>query len=58
MKMIKLILNYIEDILILSGLIIIVVATFLVSEIMGLYTLGIELLGLGIYFTKYPLIRK
>lgn len=57
-KIVKFIKNYIEDILILSGLAIIVIATFLVSKIIGLYVLGSILFGLGIYFTKCPLGRK
>lgn len=50
----KLLNNCIEDILILSGLTCIVIATFLLSKIVGVYVLGVALLGLGIYFTKYP----
>lgn len=49
-----LIIKYIEDILILSGLIIIIVATFLVSRILGLYILGIILFGLGVFFSRHP----
>jgi len=49
--------NYIEDILIISGLTIIVTATFLLSTIAGLYCLGCVFLALGIYFTVCP-IRK
>lgn len=54
----KMIIKYLEDLLILSGLTTIVIATFLVSKIGGLYCLGAVLLGLGIYFTKYPLQRR
>ncbi|WP_178137439.1 hypothetical protein [Tepidibacter thalassicus] len=54
MKIIK---KYIEDILILGGLTIIVIATFLLSKIAGLYATGVTLFGLGIYFSKYPLRR-
>lgn len=39
----------IEDILILSGLAVIVTATFLLSFVAGLYCTGSVLLGLGIY---------
>lgn len=39
----------IEDILILSGLAVIVTATFLLSFIAGLYCLGGVLFGLGVY---------
>ena len=50
--------QYLEDILIISGLAFIVKATFLLSKIAGLYCIGVFLLGLGIYFTKYPLQRR
>ena len=49
--------KYMEDILILSGLLIIIIATFLISIIAGLYITGITLFGLGVYFSKYPLKR-
>lgn len=49
--------KYIEDILIIGGLSCIVVATFFLSTIGGIYILGGCLFGLGVYFTKYP-IRK
>jgi Zn-dependent membrane protease YugP len=48
----------IEDILILSGLIVIIKATFLLSKIGGMYCLGAVLLALGIFFTKYPIRRR
>jgi hypothetical protein len=54
MKIAKIIKNYIEDIFILSGLTIIVIATFLISKIIGLYVLGTVLFGLGIYFSISP----
>ncbi|MGJ7044642.1 hypothetical protein HNR52_000826 [Thermoanaerobacterium thermosulfurigenes] len=44
--------NHIEDILILSGLTLIVIATFLLNIIIGIYVLGLILLALGIYFTR------
>lgn len=50
----KNILKYIEDILILSGLTLIVIATFLVSVIIGIYILGIILFGLGVFFSRHP----
>ena len=46
--------KYMEDILIVSGLIFIIKATFLLSTIAGLYCLGVCLLALGIYFTVFP----
>lgn len=48
------ILNYIEDIFIVSGLLLIIIATFLVSIIAGIYVLGVVLFGLGIFFTRHP----
>lgn len=48
------ILKYIEDVLIFSGLTLIVVATFLLSKIIGMYILGLILVGLGVLFLKYP----
>lgn len=56
-SMINLIKKYLEDILILSGLSIIVIATFLISKIAGLYVTGAVLFGLGVYFSKFPLRR-
>lgn len=53
----KVLSNYIEDFLIISGLAVIVTATFLLSTIAGLYCMGGCLLALGVYFTVYP-IRK
>lgn len=49
-----LILKYIEDILIFSGLAVIVATTFLVSKIIGLYVLGFVLFGLGAFFARHP----
>lgn len=54
----KLIKNYIEDILILSGLAVLVTTTFLFSKIAGLYSLGTVLFGLGVYFARYPIKRR
>lgn len=54
----KIITKYLEDILILSGLLIIIGATFLVSKIIGLYVTGVALFGLGVYFSKYPLKER
>jgi len=48
------ILKYIEDILIISGLLLIIIATFLISVIAGIYLLGLVLFGLGIFFTRHP----
>jgi hypothetical protein len=46
--------KWIEDILILSGLGFIILATFLLSTVAGFYVLGVCLFGLGLWFTKYP----
>ncbi len=54
----KFLIDYIEDILILSGLAIIVATTFFISKMAGLYSLGATLLGLGIYFAKNPPERR
>ena len=48
------ILNYIEDIFIISGLALIVIATFLLSKIIGMYVLGIILFGIGVFFSRHP----
>jgi hypothetical protein len=53
----KIITKYLEDILIFSGLLIIIITTFLLSKIIGLYATGIILFGLGVYFSKYPVKR-
>lgn len=52
--MILIIKKYIEDILIFSGLALIIATTFLVSMILGLYTLGVILFGLGVFFSRHP----
>lgn len=54
MHLIRLMFKYLEDLLIVSGLIIIVKATFLLSKLAGMYCLGFVLLMLGIYFAKNP----
>jgi hypothetical protein len=50
----KFITKYIEDILIVSGLIVIVKATFLLSKLAGLYCLGGILLVLGVIVSIKP----
>lgn len=56
MKNIKVVFyNYIEDILIFLGLIIIVCTTLKLSLYIGMYILGVILIILGIYFAKNPL---
>lgn len=50
--------KYLEDVLIASGLITIVGATFRINTTAGLYCLGGVLLALGIYFAVNPLERR
>ena len=50
----KIIFKYLEDILIVGGLVSIITASFLWSAVAGVYVLGGSMLGLGVYFTKYP----
>lgn len=56
-KLIKCISRIIEDICIISGLIVINIATYGFGIIPGLYCTGLTLLGLGIYLTK-TLVRR
>ena len=53
-KVKKLVLKYIEDIFIIGGLILIVIATFLISRIIGTYVLGMVLFGIGIFLSRHP----
>lgn len=55
---IKKIVNYIEDIFIFSGLVLIVIATFLLSKIIGMYVLGGTLFSLGMFFAKNPPVKR
>ncbi|WP_353096219.1 hypothetical protein [Tissierella praeacuta] len=57
-KIKKHIVEYIEDIFIISGLILIIIATFLVSKIIGVYVLGFILFGLGVFFSRHPPRKK
>jgi hypothetical protein len=47
-----------EDILVFSGLFFIVMATFMLSKIAGFYCLGGCLLGLGVYFIRFPIKKE
>ncbi|MGX7745685.1 hypothetical protein [Rhodopseudomonas parapalustris] len=58
LHILKFLTNYIEDILMICGLIVAVKTTFLLSKIAGLYTLSAVLLGLGVYFAKNPPERR
>ncbi|WP_270505546.1 hypothetical protein [Paraclostridium sordellii] len=57
-KIRKIFCNYIEDILIFLGLIIIALTTLKLDLYIGLYVLAIILIILGIYFAKNPLTRR
>jgi len=48
----KILSSYTEDFFILTGLFLIILATFLLSEIIGLYVLGFILIGIGVMFTR------
>ncbi len=50
----KFIINYIEDLCILFGLVVIIMATFFISVIGGMYVTGTISVLLGAYFTRYP----
>lgn len=51
-------LKYIEDILIVSGLILIIIAAFLLNKILGIFISGVTLFSLGVYFARFPLGRR
>ena len=50
--------NYLEDFLIIIGLIIVSVMTLLLSVSIGIYVIGIIFIVLGIYFARNPLKRR
>ncbi|MDU3775703.1 MAG: hypothetical protein E7G47_10825 [Clostridium perfringens] len=50
--------NYIEDILIFLGLIIIALTTLKLDFYIGMYVLALILILLGVYFAKNPLTRR
>ena len=50
--------NYLEDFLIIIGLIIISTMTLLFSIWLGMYAIGIIFIILGIYFARNPLNRR
>ena len=50
--------NYLEDFLIIIGLIIISTMTLLFSIWLGMYAIGIIFIVLGIYFARNPLNRR
>ncbi|WP_019850635.1 hypothetical protein [Desulfitobacterium sp. PCE1] len=50
-----LLLDYLEDFLIFMGLLLIMLATFLLNSIAGIYATGIILFLLGVYFIRFPI---
>ena len=50
--------NYLEDFLIIIGLIIISTMTLLFSIWLGMYVIGVIFMILGIYFARNPLNRR
>jgi len=56
-KVLKIITSYLEDVFIISGLLLIAGTTFFINMYAGFYVTGGILLTLGIYFTKHPLRR-
>lgn len=57
-KIVQVVADYGEDILIFSGLVVIIVTTFFVSKIAGGYVTGGVLIGLGAYLMFFPPRRK
>jgi len=56
-SVVKFLSKCIEDILIISGLGVIVGTTFFINRIAGCYALGVVLFGAGVYFAINPLRR-
>lgn len=54
-KIKQFLLNHVEDFLIFIGLFLVILATFMLNSIAGIYATGISLFLLGVYFTKFPL---
>lgn len=57
-KIVQIVADYGEDILIFSGLVVIIVTTFFISKIAGGYATGAVLVGLGAYLARFPPKRK
>jgi len=57
-KIVQIVADYGEDILIFSGLVVIIVTTFFISKIAGGYVTGAILTGLGAYLARFPPKRK
>lgn len=62
MKKLNIIINfflkYLEDFLIFGGIFFIIIATYKVNYIAGMYVTGFILVILGLYFSKYPIYTK
>ncbi|ERN54320.1 hypothetical protein [Alkalihalophilus marmarensis] len=54
----KILQNYIEDVLIILGMLLIVFATYLLSYVAAIYVLGAFLFALGIFFAYKPPTSK
>ena len=50
--------NYLEDFLIIIGLVIVATMTLLLSIPIGIYAIGVIFIVLGIYFARNPLKRR
>ena len=50
--------NYLEDFLIIIGLVIVATMTLLLSISIGIYVIGVIFIVLGIYFARNPLKRR
>ena len=50
--------NYLEDFLIIIGLIIVSTMTLVLSIRIGIYVVGVIFIALGIYFARNPLKRR
>ena len=53
-KLLNILGEYAEDLLILAGLALICVATFRISTTAGIYAVGVSCLGLGLVIARYP----
>ncbi|MBS4539817.1 hypothetical protein GOQ27_15185 [Clostridium sp. D2Q-11] len=57
-KFLELLCIYIEDFFILVGLLFIIIPTYIVNIIIGLYVTGLIFIMLGIYFARNPLKKE
>ncbi|ACL19509.1 hypothetical protein Dhaf_1456 [Desulfitobacterium hafniense DCB-2] len=49
--------DYLEDIFVFLGLLLIILASLMINIILGIYAAGVILFLLGVYFIRFP-IRK